>query len=103
MKKREKCDIFSGCQSIFLFFGLNDLFICILKGFGSFLLVANKSGQKWFRGSVFSFQLCLYPGRCTGVPVPAKCKTLNLFPLGFATGVNFLQGWKGQSQGCRKM
>ena len=52
MKKCEKCDIFSGCQSFFLFFGLNDLFICILKGLGSFLLVANKSGQKWFRGSV---------------------------------------------------
>ena len=31
------------------------MFICILKGFGSFLLVANKSGQKWFRGSVFTF------------------------------------------------
>ena len=45
LKKRKKCNIF-------LFFGLNDLFICILKGFGSFLLIANKSGQKWFRGSV---------------------------------------------------
>ena len=30
------------------------MFICILKGFGSFLLVAVKSGQKWFGGSVIS-------------------------------------------------
>ena len=47
-KKREKCNIFSGCQSIFLKIVLNHFYICILKGSGSFLPVTENLGQNGF-------------------------------------------------------
>ena len=50
--KTQKIGYFSRPQSIFFIFGLNDLFICILKHFGSFFPVTDISGQKCL-GEVF--------------------------------------------------
>ena len=75
LKKREKCNIF-------LFFGLNDLFICILKGFGSFLLVANKSGQKWFRGSVCCWLKYISVSDLHLIKTSKYWSEVNITPLG---------------------
>ena len=46
-------NISSGPQSIILKIAWNDLSICILTGLGSTFWVTEKSGQKWFHGSVW--------------------------------------------------
>ena len=48
MKKTQKCNIFPGCQSIFLKIVSNHLSICILKGSGSNLRVTENLGQNGF-------------------------------------------------------
>ena len=55
-KRAKNCKIghfSSGPQSIILKIAWNDLSICILTGLGSTFWVTEKSGQKWFHGSVF--------------------------------------------------
>ena len=54
-KRAKNCKIghfLSGPQSIILKIAWNDLSICILTGLGSTFWVTEKSGQKWFHGSV---------------------------------------------------
>ena len=51
-KNRKIGHFSSGPQSIILKIAWNDLSICILTGLGSTFWVTEKSGQKWFHGSV---------------------------------------------------
>ena len=59
-KKPEKCNIFSGPQSISLKIVLNHLSICILKGSGSNLQVTENLGQNGFVAVCFGspLQVC---------------------------------------------
>ena len=66
------------------------MFICILKGFGSFLLVTDKSGQKWFGGSVLDSE----SSECDGMVASTCLVFVNISIVDFKSSQHIQFGFE---------